>query len=87
MPPWLLSHPARWIGTVALSDQAWQVQQRARLTHEVERDVGERDVLLHRRRVGRPFRQPMPEDQRGIGEAQHIAHMRVGGWHGGLRLS
>lgn len=36
MPPWLLSHPARWIGTVALSDQAWQVQQRARLMQGAE---------------------------------------------------
>lgn len=36
MPPWLLSHPARWIGAAALSDQAWQVQQRARLTRVAE---------------------------------------------------
>lgn len=31
MPPWLLSHPARWIGTAALCDQAWHTQQRERL--------------------------------------------------------
>jgi L-threonine-O-3-phosphate decarboxylase len=31
MPPWLLSHPARWIGTVALLDEDWQTQQRERL--------------------------------------------------------
>lgn len=31
MPPWLLSHPARWIGTAALSDREWQAQQQARL--------------------------------------------------------
>ena len=31
MPPWLLSHPARWIGTAALSDRQWQAEQHARL--------------------------------------------------------
>jgi cobalamin biosynthetic protein CobC len=36
MPPWLLSHPARWIGAVALSDEAWQAQQRASLTQGAE---------------------------------------------------
>jgi L-threonine-O-3-phosphate decarboxylase len=33
MPPWLLSHPARWVGTAALLDIEWQTQQQARLTH------------------------------------------------------
>lgn len=31
MPPWLLSHPARWIGAAALADQDWQSLQRTRL--------------------------------------------------------
>jgi cobalamin biosynthetic protein CobC len=31
MPPWLLSHPARWIGLAALSDRRWQIEQRRRL--------------------------------------------------------
>lgn len=31
MPPWLLSHPARWIGAAALSDKSWQCEQRQRL--------------------------------------------------------
>jgi cobalamin biosynthetic protein CobC len=31
MPPWLLSHPARWIGTAALGDRQWQAEQQARL--------------------------------------------------------
>ncbi len=31
MPPWSLSHPARWIGAAALRDRAWQEQQRQRL--------------------------------------------------------
>tara|TARA_R110002124_G_scaffold19440_1_gene77967 strand:- start:10720 stop:11757 length:1038 start_codon:yes stop_codon:yes gene_type:complete len=31
MPPWSLSHPARWIGEVALRDRQWQSMQLARL--------------------------------------------------------
>ena len=31
MPPWSVSHPARWIGAAALADHAWQEQQQHRL--------------------------------------------------------
>jgi cobalamin biosynthetic protein CobC len=31
MPPWQLSHPARWIGERALADDEWQRAQRSRL--------------------------------------------------------
>jgi len=31
MPPWPLSHPARWIGERALADREWQREQRRRL--------------------------------------------------------
>lgn len=31
MNPWSVSHPARWIGSRALADRAWQQQQRQRL--------------------------------------------------------
>lgn len=31
MPPWLLAHPARWIGARALADTGWHSEQRARL--------------------------------------------------------
>lgn len=31
MTPWLVSHPARWIGERALADGAWQQEQRTRL--------------------------------------------------------
>jgi cobalamin biosynthetic protein CobC len=31
MPPWLLSHLARWIGARALADRAWQLTQQQRL--------------------------------------------------------
>jgi cobalamin biosynthesis protein CobC len=33
MPPWLVSHPARWIGAAALGDRDWQAQQSERLAH------------------------------------------------------
>jgi cobalamin biosynthetic protein CobC len=36
MPPWLLSHPARWIGTAALRDSQWQAEQHVRLTAAAE---------------------------------------------------
>ena len=31
MPPWLLSHPARWVGLAALTDDQWQLEQQHRL--------------------------------------------------------
>ena len=31
MPPWSLSHPARWIGEAALADRRWQLDQRSHL--------------------------------------------------------
>lgn len=31
MPPWSVSHPARWIGEAALADRRWQLDQRVRL--------------------------------------------------------
>jgi cobalamin biosynthetic protein CobC len=36
MPPWLLSHPARWIGAEALRDREWQVMQQQRLQQTSE---------------------------------------------------
>jgi hypothetical protein len=51
-------------------DLAGQREQQPRLADEVERDVGERDVLLDHRAVAAPLRQPLAEDQRGVGDAQ-----------------
>jgi len=34
---WSVSHPARWAGTVALGDTAWQQQQRKKLQKASER--------------------------------------------------
>ena len=44
-------------------DLAGEVQPELRLADQVERDVGERDVFLQRRRMPAPFGQAMPEDQ------------------------
>ena len=48
----------------------------ARLAEQVERDVGERHVLFHHRRMAAPFREPMAEDQRVVGTAQRVEHER-----------
>jgi len=46
LPPWSVSHPARWIGTRALWDTGWQAAQRARLLGESRRwSQRLRDVL------------------------------------------
>lgn len=36
MPPWLVSHPARWIGAAALGDRQWQVEQQRRLVQSAK---------------------------------------------------
>jgi cobalamin biosynthesis protein CobC len=45
MPPWSLSHPARWIGERALADSAWQATQRSYLESAA---VRWRSALQHR---------------------------------------
>lgn len=37
MEPWAVSHPARWVGTRALADRAWQWHQRRRLAEAAHR--------------------------------------------------
>jgi cobalamin biosynthesis protein CobC len=46
MPPWLLSHPARWIGTAALRDSKWQAEQHARLADAAEHWLQTLQLLL-----------------------------------------
>ena len=48
-------------------------QQQARLADQIEREVGEPQVLFERRRVPDPFAEALAEHQRGIAEAQHVA--------------
>ena len=44
----------------------------SKMCDQVERDVGQRDVLFQRRPTAAPFRQALAEHQRGIAEAQQI---------------
>jgi len=50
---------------------------RARLSEQVERDVGERDVVLQRRCVRRPLREPVGEHQAVVGDAHRVDGRRV----------
>jgi len=47
-------------------------EQQPRLSEQVERGVGQRDVLLDHRAVAAPLRQPLSEDQRAVAEAKHV---------------
>ena len=49
-------------------------EQRARLTQQVQREVGEGDVLLENGAVAAPFTQALGMDQAGVGQSQHVAH-------------
>ena len=51
--------------------------ERTRLSDQVERDVGERNVLLQRRRATRPLGEAMPQHQRVVGEAQQVEVVRI----------
>ena len=46
MPPWLLSHPARWVGLHALGDSDWQRAQRGRLAIASEQWMTELQALV-----------------------------------------
>jgi hypothetical protein len=52
--------------------------ERARLPDIVERQIGERDVLLQRGRVPAPFRQAMADDERIVGKPQQV--LKKWGW-------
>ena len=52
-------------------------EQQARLADQVERDVGERQVLLEDRAVPAPLRQALAEDQRVVGEAEDVVEVGV----------
>ena len=51
-------------------------EQEPRLPEQVERDVGEPEVLLERRRVPDPFAEPLREHEVRVGEPQHVAAVR-----------
>ena len=48
-------------------------QQVPRLTDEIEADVGERQILLQRRRVSYPFTQTLGEDEACVTELKRVA--------------
>ena len=56
--------------------------QAARLTEQVERDVGQRDVVLECRCPRRPLREPVREHQAVVSEAQRVHGRRAGDHEG-----
>ncbi|CAM2148538.1 hypothetical protein PT2222_200007 [Paraburkholderia tropica] len=61
--------------------------EQARLADQVEAHVGERDVFFEDRAVAAPFRVALTEDQRGVGEAQHVREVFLRGRRHGLALT
>src|SRR6478752_5675861 len=47
------------------------IVKRTGLPDQVERDIGERDILLVHRRMTAPFREPVPENKRVVGAPEH----------------
>ena len=70
---------------VFVAPQAFQLsgmrQQQASLTHQIERHVGQRDVLFQHRAVAAPFGQALPEDQGAVSQTQDILDVRRVGSH------
>ena len=58
-------------------DLAGALQEQRRLADEVERDVGERDVLLEDRRVPAPLGQPVAQHEPVVAEPQQILEIVV----------
>ena len=57
-------------------DLARELEKQRRFADQVERDVGERDVLLEDRPVAAPLGQPMAEHEPVVGEAEEIGEER-----------
>ena len=74
---WRIAQVGERVLITALAlDRASIIVERARLTDQVEPDIGERQFLFEQRRVTAPFRQPVPEDQRIVGETEHVVEKR-----------
>ena len=54
-----------------------RAKQVSRLPHQVEREIGQAEIDLERRRVAAPFTQPLAEDQRVVTQAQQVISARV----------
>jgi hypothetical protein len=57
---------------VAAKHAARVREQRARLPQQVQRHIGQRDVLFQHRPVAAPFAQTLRVDQRAVGDAQQV---------------
>ena len=64
------------LGAAGALDLAGVGQQGARLAEQVERDVGQRDVLLELRRAGDPLAEPLGEDERVVAEPEGVRRER-----------
>jgi hypothetical protein len=53
-------------------------EEHARLTDQIERDVGEGDVFFQDRPVAAPFGQALAEDKRAVAEAQQVVDVLRG---------
>ncbi|MNT63520.1 hypothetical protein D3C72_2013450 [compost metagenome] len=62
-------------------------QPQAGLADQVERDVGQRDILFQRGAAAAPFRQALAEHQRGIAQAQQVFELVVRHDAGRLRCA
>jgi len=52
-------------------------EQQPRLPDEIEREVGERQVLLERGCMADPLREALAQHERGVREAQHVLAARL----------
>ena len=52
------------------------VEQQRRLPDQVEREIGETEIDLDRRRMAAPFAEPLPEDQRIVAEPKQVIRAR-----------
>ena len=59
------------LANIAL-DLIGQAKKVSRLSDEIERDVGERDVLLEDGAVAAPLGKPVPQDQAIVAQAEQI---------------
>jgi hypothetical protein len=68
------------VGAASLAFQlAGESQPQLGLADQVQRHVGERDVLLQHRRVAAPLRHPVAEDQAVVAEPERVFERRVRG--------
>ena len=50
-------------------------EQQPGLADQIERDIGEREILFQDRAVPAPFGQALAEDQRAVGETENVVEV------------